>query len=64
MLLASPAMIRYKLDDLYRGGDEVVSRLLEGMGSGFEVKELSDEDDDGAVTAEEASQRPIIRLVT
>ena len=41
MLLASPAMIRYKLDELYRSGDEVVSRLLEGMGTDFEVKELA-----------------------
>jgi type II secretory ATPase GspE/PulE/Tfp pilus assembly ATPase PilB-like protein/CheY-like chemotaxis protein len=62
MLLASPGMIRYKLDEIYRGGDEVVSRLLEDMGSDLEVKELIDEDD-GAVSAEEASQRPIIRLV-
>src|SRR6476620_12555834 len=59
MLLASPAMIRYKLDEIYRGGDEVVSRLLEDMGGDLEVKELTDEDD-GAVSAEEASQRPII----
>ena len=62
MLLASPGMIRYKLDEIYRGGDEVVSRLLEDMGGDLEVKELTDEDD-GVVTAEEASQRPIIRLV-
>jgi len=63
MLLASPGMIRYKLDELYRSGDEVVSRLLEGMGSDFEVKELTEEEDDRAASAEEASQRPIIRLV-
>ena len=62
MLLASPGMIRYQLDEIYRGGDEVVSRLLEDMGGDLEVKELTDEDD-GAVSAEEASQRPIIRLV-
>jgi type II secretory ATPase GspE/PulE/Tfp pilus assembly ATPase PilB-like protein/CheY-like chemotaxis protein len=62
MLLASPAMIRYKLDEIYRGGDEVVTRLLEDMGGELEVKELADEDD-GAASAEQASQRPIIRLV-
>ena len=62
MLLASPGMIRYKLDEIYRGGDEVVSRLLEDMGGDLEVKELTDEDD-GVVSAEQASQRPIIRLV-
>ena len=48
---------------MYRGGDEVVSRLLEGMGGDFEVKELTDEDDEEAASAEQASQRPIIRLV-
>ena len=63
MLLASPAMIRDQLDEIYRGGDEVVSRLLEGMGGDLEVKELSDEEDEGAASAEQASQRPIIRLV-
>src|SRR3954463_1070308 len=63
MLLASPGMIRYQLDEIYRGGDEVVSRLLEGMGGALEVKELTDDEDDGAASAEEASQRPIIRLV-
>jgi type IV pilus assembly protein PilB len=63
MLLASPGMIRYQLDEIYRGGDEVVSRLLEGMGGNLEVKELTDDDDEGAASAEEASQRPIIRLV-
>jgi type IV pilus assembly protein PilB len=63
MLLASPGMIRYQLDEIYRGSDEVVSRLLDGMGGELEVKELSDEEDDGAISAEQASQRPIIRLV-
>jgi type IV pilus assembly protein PilB len=63
MLVASPGMIRYQLDEIYRGGDEVVSRLLEGMGGDLEVKELTDEDDEGAASAEQASQRPIIRLV-
>src|SRR3954447_12440147 len=63
MLLASPGMIRYQLDEIYRGGDEVVSRLLEGMGGDFEVKELQAEEDDAAASAEEASQRPILRLV-
>jgi type II secretory ATPase GspE/PulE/Tfp pilus assembly ATPase PilB-like protein/CheY-like chemotaxis protein len=62
MLLGSPARIRYKIDELYRGGEEVVSRLLEGIGSDFEVKEL-EEEDDTAVSVEEAGKRPIIRLV-
>ena len=60
--LGSPARIRDKLDELY-GGDHVVSRLLEGIGGDFEVKEVTEGEDDPAGTAEEASQRPIIRLV-
>ena len=64
MLLASPAKLRAKIDELYRSGEEVVSRLLAGIGDEMEVKELADEDEDfAAASAEEASQRPIIRLV-
>ncbi len=61
MSLGSPTRIREKLDELY-GGDDVVSKLLEGIGGDFEVKEIVEESD-AAVSAEEASQRPIIRLV-
>jgi type II secretory ATPase GspE/PulE/Tfp pilus assembly ATPase PilB-like protein/CheY-like chemotaxis protein len=64
MLLASPARLRAKLDEVYRTGEEIVSRLLAGIGDDMEVKELTEEDEDFAVaSAEEASQRPIIRLV-
>ncbi|HUF36445.1 MAG TPA: type II/IV secretion system protein [Gemmatimonadales bacterium] len=63
MLLASPARIRTKVDEFYRGSDEVVSRLLDGISGDLEVKELTTEDEDAAISAEEASQRPIIRLV-
>ena len=62
MLLGSPMRIREKLDDLYRGSDDVVNRLLEGIGGDFEVKEISEEEY-RAASAEEASQRPIIKLV-
>jgi type II secretory ATPase GspE/PulE/Tfp pilus assembly ATPase PilB-like protein/CheY-like chemotaxis protein len=62
MLLGSPLRIREKLDELYRGSDDVVTRLLEGIGGDFEVKELTEEEDQAA-SAEEASQRPIIKLV-
>src|SRR5919106_2744499 len=58
MLLASPGLLRAKVDELYRSGDEVVNRLLEGIGGDFEVKEIADEDE-AAASAEEASQRPI-----
>jgi type II secretory ATPase GspE/PulE/Tfp pilus assembly ATPase PilB-like protein/CheY-like chemotaxis protein len=61
MALASPSKIREKLDELYRDED-AVSRLLEGIGGDFEVKAIEDEDDT-AVSAEEASRRPIIKLV-
>jgi type II secretory ATPase GspE/PulE/Tfp pilus assembly ATPase PilB-like protein/CheY-like chemotaxis protein len=61
LFLGSPARIRDKLDELYRG-DDVVSRLLEGIGGDFDVKSIADEEE-AAVSAEEASQRPIIRLV-
>jgi type II secretory ATPase GspE/PulE/Tfp pilus assembly ATPase PilB-like protein/CheY-like chemotaxis protein len=61
MALGSPARIRDKLDELYRN-DDVVSKLLEGIGGDFDVKQVTDEDD-AAVSAEQASQRPIVRLV-
>jgi type II secretory ATPase GspE/PulE/Tfp pilus assembly ATPase PilB-like protein/CheY-like chemotaxis protein len=62
MLLASPGRLRAKLDELYRSGEEIVSRLLAGIDGETEVKELAEEEAEYA-TAEEASQRPIIRLV-
>jgi type II secretory ATPase GspE/PulE/Tfp pilus assembly ATPase PilB-like protein/CheY-like chemotaxis protein len=61
MLLGSPSKIREKLDELYRETDSVVSRLLQGLG-GFEVEQIKEEED-SAVSAEQASQRPILRLV-
>ncbi len=61
MLLGSPGRIRERLDDMYRN-DDVVNRLLEGIETDFEVKALPDEEE-AAATAEEASQRPIIKLV-
>jgi type II secretory ATPase GspE/PulE/Tfp pilus assembly ATPase PilB-like protein/CheY-like chemotaxis protein len=64
MLLASPSRIKAKIDELYRAGEEIVSRLLAGIGNDMEVKELAQDDEDfAAASAEEASQRPIIRLV-
>jgi type II secretory ATPase GspE/PulE/Tfp pilus assembly ATPase PilB-like protein/CheY-like chemotaxis protein len=61
MLLGSPSKIRERLDEVYRQGD-VVNRLLEGIGGDFDVKEIKEEEIEVA-SAEEASQRPIIRLV-
>jgi type II secretory ATPase GspE/PulE/Tfp pilus assembly ATPase PilB-like protein/CheY-like chemotaxis protein len=61
MLLASPARIQERLDEMYRQGDGV-NRLLEGISGDFDVKEIKEEEIEVA-SAEEASQRPIIRLV-
>ena len=61
MLLGSPSKIREKLDELYRETESVVSRLLEGISGDFEVEQIKDEEE--AVSAEQASQRPILRLV-
>ena len=62
MLLGSPSRIREKLDELYRETDTVVSRLLEGIGGDFEVEQIKEEEESVA-SAEQASQRPILRLV-
>ena len=61
-LLGSPSKIRDKLDELYRETDTVVSRLLEGLGGDFEVEQIQEEEQLGA-SAEQASQRPILKLV-
>jgi type II secretory ATPase GspE/PulE/Tfp pilus assembly ATPase PilB-like protein/ActR/RegA family two-component response regulator len=64
MFLASPSKISAALDDLYRP-ENVVEKLLEGMGGDTEVTQLEDEvpADEIQVSAEEASQRPVVRLV-
>ncbi|HET6797037.1 MAG TPA: type II/IV secretion system protein [Gemmatimonadales bacterium] len=62
MLLGSPSKIREKLDDLYRETETAVSRLLEGISGDFEVEQIKEEEDQ-AVSAEQASQRPILKLV-
>jgi type II secretory ATPase GspE/PulE/Tfp pilus assembly ATPase PilB-like protein/CheY-like chemotaxis protein len=62
MLLASPSKIRDKLDELYRETDTAVSRLLEGFAGDFEVQQIK-EDEENAASEEQASQRPILRLV-
>jgi type II secretory ATPase GspE/PulE/Tfp pilus assembly ATPase PilB-like protein/CheY-like chemotaxis protein len=61
MLLGSPTRIQERLDEMYRQGD-VVNRLLEGISGDFDVKEIKEEEIEVA-SAEQASQRPIIRLV-
>ncbi|HKP30730.1 MAG TPA: type II/IV secretion system protein [Gemmatimonadales bacterium] len=61
MLICSPNRIRERLDELYQKED-VVSKLLEGMTDEVSVTALTEEDED-FVSADEAAQRPIIRLV-
>ncbi|MBK8002528.1 MAG: Flp pilus assembly complex ATPase component TadA [Gemmatimonadetes bacterium] len=64
--LASPNRIREKMDELYRGGSaDVVAALLGGMDDGLEVKQLAEEEAaaDLAASADEAQQRPVVRLV-
>jgi type II secretory ATPase GspE/PulE/Tfp pilus assembly ATPase PilB-like protein/CheY-like chemotaxis protein len=62
MLLGAPTSIREKLDELYRETETAVARLLEGIGGEFEVEQIKEEED-SAASAEQASQRPILRLV-
>jgi type II secretory ATPase GspE/PulE/Tfp pilus assembly ATPase PilB-like protein len=63
-LLASPARIAAATDELYRP-ENVVEKLLEGMESGTEITQLEEETppDELQISAEEASQRPVVRLV-
>jgi type II secretory ATPase GspE/PulE/Tfp pilus assembly ATPase PilB-like protein/CheY-like chemotaxis protein len=66
MALASPPRLREKLDELYGVPvGEGVSKLIDGMDD-LEVTAISDTDDEDADTelaAQEASSRPIVKLV-
>jgi type II secretory ATPase GspE/PulE/Tfp pilus assembly ATPase PilB-like protein/ActR/RegA family two-component response regulator len=63
MHLASPSAIRGRIDELYRP-ENVIDKLLEGMESA-EVQTLDDQQlaDELTASAEQASQRPVVRLV-
>jgi type II secretory ATPase GspE/PulE/Tfp pilus assembly ATPase PilB-like protein/ActR/RegA family two-component response regulator len=65
MLLASPAAIMNKVDELYRP-ENVIDKLLEGMEEA-EVTQLEDQSlvDEltASASAEQAAQRPVVRLV-
>ncbi|MGH7584718.1 MAG: ATPase, T2SS/T4P/T4SS family [Gemmatimonadales bacterium] len=61
LLLAPPTRLREKIDELYRP-DEVISKLLGGMVDA-RVQQVADDADDVGASADEASARPIIRLV-
>jgi type II secretory ATPase GspE/PulE/Tfp pilus assembly ATPase PilB-like protein/ActR/RegA family two-component response regulator len=62
--LLSPARITSLTDELYRP-ESVIDKLLEGMESSGEIEQLEAESpaDEFLVSAEEASQRPVVRLV-
>jgi type II secretory ATPase GspE/PulE/Tfp pilus assembly ATPase PilB-like protein len=66
--LCSPNRIREKMDELYRGGgnsDAVMQQLLGNMDDRLQVTQLSEEEEmaDLAASADEAAQRPVVRLV-
>ncbi len=64
MALAAPAKIAALTDEVYRP-ENVIDKLLEGMHSATDVEHMEDENpaDEIQVSAEEASQRPVVRLV-
>ncbi len=64
ILLASPSRIAEKIEELYRP-ENVIGKLLEGMESAAEVTQIEDQAqaDELKISAEEASQRPVVRLV-
>ncbi len=62
LFLSSPGRIRDRLDEMYRG-ENLVSKLLGGLDSGADVQQIEDIQDDLGTSADEASQKPIIRLV-
>ncbi|MDO8665061.1 MAG: type II/IV secretion system protein, partial [Gemmatimonadales bacterium] len=63
VLLAAPSRIAAYTDELYRP-ENVMEKLLEGMGT-TDVQQLEDEvpAEELRISAEEASQRPVVRLV-
>ncbi|HTT66440.1 MAG TPA: type II/IV secretion system protein [Gemmatimonadales bacterium] len=64
MQLLSPGKIASITDEMYRP-DSVIDKLLEGMEGSGEIEQLEQEspEDEFLVSAEEASQRPVVRLV-
>ena len=64
MLLASPATIREKIDEHYRP-QNVMTKLLDSMETDTEVTTVEEQDnsEELLLSAAEASQRPVVRLV-
>jgi type II secretory ATPase GspE/PulE/Tfp pilus assembly ATPase PilB-like protein/CheY-like chemotaxis protein len=66
VFLCPPGRIKEKLDEVYRGGMAGLEQLLDNMtGEGPAVTQLSEEEELGDLRAseDEASQRPVVRLV-
>src|SRR3989440_1925319 len=63
MFLLAPSKIAERLDEMYRP-EKAVDKLLEGMESSTSLEHLQDvAPDEIAASEEEASQRPVVRLV-
>ena len=63
MHIASPSRIQDKIDEHYRP-ENVIGKLLEGMEADTEITTVHEQQEaDDLITAEEASQRPVVRLV-
>src|SRR3989442_3212925 len=64
LLLAAPSRIADKLDELYRP-EKAIDNILQGMQSSAELvhQEIKQEPEELVVSEEEASQRPVVRLV-
>jgi type II secretory ATPase GspE/PulE/Tfp pilus assembly ATPase PilB-like protein/CheY-like chemotaxis protein len=60
--LGPPGKIRDKIEEIYRPED-MVSKLLAGVTSEHQAAQIVEEQDSYTPSAEEASQRPIIKLV-
>jgi type II secretory ATPase GspE/PulE/Tfp pilus assembly ATPase PilB-like protein len=64
LLLLAPSKIAEKLDEMYRP-EKALDKLFEGMGGSADLVQLADEapPDEPSVSEEQASQRPVVRLV-
>src|SRR5437667_285052 len=63
LLLLAPSQINLRLDELYRP-DRAINKLLSGMESSADLVQLVEAGpEEIAVSEEQASQRPIVRLV-
>src|SRR5438094_5772853 len=63
LLLLAPSQINLRLDELYRP-DRAINKLLSGMESSADLVQLTEAPaEEIKITEEEASQRPLVRLV-